>query len=170
MRSQTGSIGLGLEYAFVGGSIVNLLLDDPEFAPVRPTDDVDAMSTRPTTASHATARAAIMALSFLSSWPCSEELRPFTAHAPRGTRAKLVLAERRWLVSGFCTGPADLLASSNPPKLAEELVVGLGDAPSNVPRPRDRAGDVTGCLADENGCRGGIRTYISPLNRRPLYC
>lgn len=34
---------LGLEYAFVGGSIVNLLLDDPTFAPARPTDDVDVI-------------------------------------------------------------------------------------------------------------------------------
>mgnify|MGYP000172406791 FL=1 len=35
--------GLGLEYAFIGGSIVNLLLDDPAFAPARPTDDVDVI-------------------------------------------------------------------------------------------------------------------------------
>jgi predicted nucleotidyltransferase len=34
---------LGLTYAFVGGSIVNLLLDDPGFAPARPTDDVDVI-------------------------------------------------------------------------------------------------------------------------------
>jgi predicted nucleotidyltransferase len=34
---------LGLDYAFVGGAIVNLLLDDPAFAPVRPTDDVDVI-------------------------------------------------------------------------------------------------------------------------------
>ena len=34
---------LGLSYAFVGGSIVNLLLDDPGFAPARPTDDVDVI-------------------------------------------------------------------------------------------------------------------------------
>src|SRR5687767_11600531 len=54
------------------------------------------------------------------------------ARLPNGARAKLVLAERRWLVSGFCTGPADLLASSNPPILAKEMVVGLGDAPSNA--------------------------------------
>ncbi len=32
-----------LVYAFTGGSIVNLLLDDPEFSPVRPTDDVDVI-------------------------------------------------------------------------------------------------------------------------------
>lgn len=35
--------GLGLNYAFVGGSVVNLLLDDPAFAPARPTDDVDVI-------------------------------------------------------------------------------------------------------------------------------
>lgn len=34
---------LGLSYAFVGGAIVNLLLDDPGFAPARPTDDVDVI-------------------------------------------------------------------------------------------------------------------------------
>ena len=34
---------LGLNYAFVGGSIVNLLLDHPDFAPARPTDDVDVI-------------------------------------------------------------------------------------------------------------------------------
>jgi len=33
----------GLRYAFTGGAIVNLLLDDPEFAPARPTDDVDVI-------------------------------------------------------------------------------------------------------------------------------
>ena len=34
---------LGLDYAFVGGSIVNLLLDDPALSPARPTDDVDVI-------------------------------------------------------------------------------------------------------------------------------
>lgn len=34
---------LGLSYAFIGGSIVNLLLDRPDFAPARPTDDVDVI-------------------------------------------------------------------------------------------------------------------------------
>jgi predicted nucleotidyltransferase len=34
---------LGLNYAFVGGSIVNLLLDNPGFSPARPTDDVDVI-------------------------------------------------------------------------------------------------------------------------------
>jgi hypothetical protein len=34
---------LGLDYAFVGGSIVNLLLDHPTLAPARPTDDVDVI-------------------------------------------------------------------------------------------------------------------------------
>ncbi len=34
---------LGLDYAFVGGSIVNLLLDHPALSPARPTDDVDVI-------------------------------------------------------------------------------------------------------------------------------
>jgi predicted nucleotidyltransferase len=34
---------LKLNYAFVGGSIVNLLLDDPDFLAARPTDDVDVV-------------------------------------------------------------------------------------------------------------------------------
>jgi hypothetical protein len=33
----------GLEYAFTGGAVVNLLLDNPELASVRPTDDVDVI-------------------------------------------------------------------------------------------------------------------------------
>jgi hypothetical protein len=35
--------GVGLAYAFVGGSIVNLLIDDPNLVPARPTDDVDVI-------------------------------------------------------------------------------------------------------------------------------
>jgi hypothetical protein len=35
--------GLGMEYAFLGGSIVTLLLDNPELSPARPTDDVDVI-------------------------------------------------------------------------------------------------------------------------------
>lgn len=34
---------LAMPYAFVGGSIVNLLLDHPELSPARPTDDVDVI-------------------------------------------------------------------------------------------------------------------------------
>lgn len=34
---------LGLNYAFTGGAVVNLLLDDPDFAPARPTKDVDVI-------------------------------------------------------------------------------------------------------------------------------
>jgi len=34
---------LGLDYAFAGGSIVNLLLDNPAFSPARPTDDLDVI-------------------------------------------------------------------------------------------------------------------------------
>ena len=32
---------LGLNYAFVGGSIVSLLVDEPGLSPARPTDDVE---------------------------------------------------------------------------------------------------------------------------------
>lgn len=35
--------GLGLEYAFLGGSVVGLLLDHPSLSPVRVTDDVDVV-------------------------------------------------------------------------------------------------------------------------------
>ncbi len=35
--------GLGLGYAFLGGSVVGLLLDFPELSPVRATDDVDVV-------------------------------------------------------------------------------------------------------------------------------
>jgi len=34
---------VGLPYAFIGGSIVNLLVDHPELTPARPTDDVDVI-------------------------------------------------------------------------------------------------------------------------------
>jgi hypothetical protein len=34
---------LGIKYAFVGGSIVGYLLDDPRLSPVRPTDDLDVI-------------------------------------------------------------------------------------------------------------------------------
>lgn len=34
---------LGLDYAFLGGSVVGLLLDHPEMSPVRATDDVDVV-------------------------------------------------------------------------------------------------------------------------------
>jgi hypothetical protein len=34
---------LSLEHAFTGGSVVGLLLDQPEMTPVRPTDDIDVI-------------------------------------------------------------------------------------------------------------------------------
>jgi hypothetical protein len=34
---------LGIEYAFLGGCIVPLLLDDPDVVPIRPTNDVDVV-------------------------------------------------------------------------------------------------------------------------------
>lgn len=55
---------LGLDYAFVGGSIVNLLLDDPGFSPARPTDDVDVILEVVTTDRYAEVEARIRALGF----------------------------------------------------------------------------------------------------------
>jgi len=44
LRAVAGRLdGLGLDYAFVGRSIVNLLLDHPDLSPARPTDDVDVI-------------------------------------------------------------------------------------------------------------------------------
>lgn len=34
---------VGLPYAFLGGSIVNLLVDHPDLIPARPTDDIDVI-------------------------------------------------------------------------------------------------------------------------------
>ncbi len=34
---------LGFKYAFVGGSIVEFLVDHPDLSPVRPTDDLDVI-------------------------------------------------------------------------------------------------------------------------------
>lgn len=56
--------GLGLEYAFVGGSIVNLLLDDPTFAPVRPTDDVDVILETVTSQRYSDVEAKLRGLGF----------------------------------------------------------------------------------------------------------
>ena len=56
--------GLGLSYAFVGGSIVNLLIDDPGFAPARPTDDVDVILEVVTSERYSNVEARIRALGF----------------------------------------------------------------------------------------------------------
>jgi hypothetical protein len=72
----------------------------------------------------------VVVLSLLG--PCSLELRPMERTPPEQSMRKVVLAERRSLVSGCNAGPADLLARSNPSILAKEVVVGLGDAPSNA--------------------------------------
>jgi len=55
---------LGLNYAFVGGSIVNLLLDDPGFAPARPTDDVDVIIEVVTAVRYSEVEARIRVLGF----------------------------------------------------------------------------------------------------------
>lgn len=56
--------GLGLDYAFVGGAIVNLLLDNPGFAPVRPTDDVDVILGAVTASRYGEVEQRIRALGF----------------------------------------------------------------------------------------------------------
>lgn len=55
---------LGLDYAFVGGSIVNLLLDDPAFAPARPTDDVDVILETITSQRYSEVEAKLRSLGF----------------------------------------------------------------------------------------------------------
>lgn len=55
---------LGLNYAFVGGSIVNLLLDNPGFSPARPTDDVDVILEVVTSDRYSDVEARIRALGF----------------------------------------------------------------------------------------------------------
>ena len=56
--------GLGLSYAFVGGSIVALLLDDPGLSPVRPTDDFDVILGGVTTERYSDLEARIRTLGF----------------------------------------------------------------------------------------------------------
>ncbi len=55
---------LKLNYAFVGGSIVNLLLDDPHFLPARPTDDVDVLLELVTTGRYSAVEERIRKLGF----------------------------------------------------------------------------------------------------------
>lgn len=54
----------GLVYAFVGGSIVNLLLDHPALAPARPTDDVDVIVETVTSRRYFDVEAALRQLGF----------------------------------------------------------------------------------------------------------
>jgi predicted nucleotidyltransferase len=54
----------GLDYAFVGGSIVNLLLDHPALAPARPTDDVDVIVETVTSRRYSDVEAALRELGF----------------------------------------------------------------------------------------------------------
>lgn len=55
---------LGLDYAFVGGAIVNLLLDHPALSPVRPTDDVDVIVEAVTSARYSDVEARLRGLGF----------------------------------------------------------------------------------------------------------
>ncbi len=56
--------GLGLEYAFLGGSVVGLLLDHPELSPVRATDDVDVVIEVVSQARYAHVESKLRALKF----------------------------------------------------------------------------------------------------------
>jgi hypothetical protein len=55
---------LGLDYAFVGGSIVNLLLDNPAFSPARPTDDLDVILEAVTAQRYSDVEAKLRSLGF----------------------------------------------------------------------------------------------------------
>jgi hypothetical protein len=56
--------GLGMEYAFLGGSIVTLLLDNPELSPARPTDDMDVLIEVATTLRYSDVEAKLRDLKF----------------------------------------------------------------------------------------------------------
>ena len=55
---------LGLDYAFVGGSIVSLLVDDPELSPARVTDDVDVILEVVTSERYSNVEARLRSLGF----------------------------------------------------------------------------------------------------------
>lgn len=55
---------LGLDYAFLGGSVVGLLLDHPELSPMRATDDVDVVIEVVSRARYADVEAKLRALKF----------------------------------------------------------------------------------------------------------
>ncbi len=55
---------VGLNYAFIGGSIVNLLLDNPGLSPARPTDDFDVILGVVTTERYSEVEARIRRLGF----------------------------------------------------------------------------------------------------------
>ena len=56
--------GLGLDYAFLGGSVVGLLLDYPDLSPVRATDDVDVVIEVVSRARYSDVEAKLRALKF----------------------------------------------------------------------------------------------------------
>jgi hypothetical protein len=56
--------GLGLDYAFVGGAVVNLLLDIPDLAPARPTDDFDVILEAVTASRYSEVEARLRELGF----------------------------------------------------------------------------------------------------------
>lgn len=56
--------GLGVDYAFLGGSVVGLLLDHPDLSPMRATDDVDVIIEVVSRARYADVEAKLRALKF----------------------------------------------------------------------------------------------------------
>jgi hypothetical protein len=56
--------GLGLDYAFLGGSVVGLLVDHPDLSPVRATDDVDVVIEVVSRTRYAEVEAKLRALKF----------------------------------------------------------------------------------------------------------
>lgn len=56
--------GLGLDYAFVGGAVVNLLLDNPDLSPARATDDFDVILEAVTVHRYADVEAKLRELGF----------------------------------------------------------------------------------------------------------
>jgi len=57
---------LGINYAFVGGSIIGFLLDNPQLSPVRPTDDLDVIVEVLTTHRYADIEAKLRAVGFVN--------------------------------------------------------------------------------------------------------
>jgi predicted nucleotidyltransferase len=55
---------LQLDYVFVGGAVVNLLLDDAGFSPARPTEDIDVIIAVVTTKPYSEIEARLRALGF----------------------------------------------------------------------------------------------------------
>jgi hypothetical protein len=71
---------LRIPYAFVGGSIVNLLIDYPELSPARPTDDLDVILEAATSRKYASIEEKIRSVGF------SHDVRQGAPILPMGAR------------------------------------------------------------------------------------